>query len=516
MDSGIDAGDEAIGGYYNTIEGDVAPWYFEDMTGHGTSIAGIINYIAPEADLYSVKVLDGNNVTSLSKVVSGIYWCIDNDIDIINMSFGTAIKSEVLHKAVQDACDAGILMIAAAGNCAEKGVQYPAAFSEVMAVGAVDSKAEKTDQSAVGDDLEIVAPGQQIVCDGLFGTKVVMGGTSMAAPHVTGAAALILSKDKKRTAEYVRSLLGQSAKPLGERDKYGQGLLDVKYALKKYKKFSKAYDKMTESKRGSNSDNIIEINSSQVELTDVNYIEGTWADHKKLFEMATSGVTYSNLQQIKVGSIMPDQIKCIRGDVFPTLHGRNNYIANTIAVTRLAVKGEDNCRVESISSDSGEVSDAKAIISALKGLTASDWKQAGLSGKPSASNRKWYYYGVAIHIATDAVAHHSYMNIGGKWTHIVHKGYASGADDPSTVPERYTYAKHLAYRIVRAAMADHQASYTTFYPDDQNLRSQMLGVLAFKLYYLTEYAYRTNSAVLNDSSALALFNLYSYIGSSTK
>ena len=78
------------------------------MTGHGTAIAGIINDIAPNAEIYSVRIMDAENKATLSRVVEGIYWCIENDIDIINMSFGTAVKSAVLEKAIKDANDAKI------------------------------------------------------------------------------------------------------------------------------------------------------------------------------------------------------------------------------------------------------------------------------------------------------------------------------------------------------------------------------------------------------------------------
>lgn len=122
----------------------VVPMY-QDLTGHGTGIASIIcangeggiKGVNPNVDLYSVKVLDGENKTPLSRIIKGIYWCIDNDVNIINMSFGTSTYSDAMKKAVEDAYDAGILMVGASGNNADK-VKYPAAFKEVMAVAATD------------------------------------------------------------------------------------------------------------------------------------------------------------------------------------------------------------------------------------------------------------------------------------------------------------------------------------------------------------------------------------------
>ena len=65
------------------------PYYMNDMTGHGTAIADIIHRVCPEAQIYSVKVMDAQNRGRLSDIVAGIYWCIEQDVDIINMSFGT-------------------------------------------------------------------------------------------------------------------------------------------------------------------------------------------------------------------------------------------------------------------------------------------------------------------------------------------------------------------------------------------------------------------------------------------
>lgn len=98
---------------------------FADATGHGTALAGIIGAkdngegirgIYPNASLYSIQVLDENNQTTLSQVIAGIYQAMEWDCNILNMSFGTEVDSELLHQAVRDAYDSGMLLIAAAGN----------------------------------------------------------------------------------------------------------------------------------------------------------------------------------------------------------------------------------------------------------------------------------------------------------------------------------------------------------------------------------------------------------------
>lgn len=507
MDSGIDAGNVKVKGYRNFVQEDaLVPTYFEDLSGHGTSIAGVINDIAPESQIYSVKVMNSQNIASLSDVVMGIYWCIENDIDIINMSFGTNVKSEILQKAIRDASNAGILLIAAAGNNGNNGgVEYPAAFDEVMAVGAVDSLAQKTQESAVGEEIDLVAPGQQIVSEGLFGMDIVTGGTSMAVPHVAAVAAVIWSKDTKRTSEFVRCLLEQSANSFPDIEAYGEGLLDLEYALENYKVFSKVYKKENKKKR------VLPENIQLVEGTEVGFVEGRWSNHSELVNQAISGIYDGNaddLKKIKAGAILPDKSPRIHGGVMPQFHGGGNYIANTIAVTRLAVKG-NSCKVESISTKSAEVSGAKNVLQALKSLTVQDWSQIGVNQIPNDSDLKLYYYGIAIHIATDALAHHSYYWRDNAWKLITH---TNGADNPNTQPTtRYLYAKHIAYRIVRAYKAGHQASYKTFIPDDNNVLNSLRPPVAFKVANLKPYAYRVNNGTMSgDQEADSFLSSYSY------
>lgn len=202
-----------------------------DMVGHGTAVADIIHQICPQAELYSVRVLDKQNRGRLSDIVKGIYWCIEQHVDIINMSFGTARESEILKKAIQDAADCGIMIVGSAGNGGSgSDVEYPAAFDEVIAVGAVDTSAQKTEESTTGSEVELVAPGSQIMTKSMLGMTTVSSGTSMVAPHVTGAAALLMQQDGEKEAEEIRYILDVSSNPLGETDEYGYGIIDVKHA----------------------------------------------------------------------------------------------------------------------------------------------------------------------------------------------------------------------------------------------------------------------------------------------
>ena len=157
------------------------------------------------------------------------------EVDIINISFGTRTDSEAMHAAIQRAYAAGILIVAAAGNNGV--VEYPAAYEEVIAVGAINPTGERAEGSAVGDELELVAPGVQIVSTGAFGGLCVAGGTSLAAPHVTAVASILWQKDKTVSADFIRSLLAFTANQYGENYEYGYGLVDLEFALGQYDAF---------------------------------------------------------------------------------------------------------------------------------------------------------------------------------------------------------------------------------------------------------------------------------------
>ena len=148
LDSGVSWSDDIDVKYReNLIEEDagINPLY-EDYSQHGTGMAGVIcakdngkgvTGVNPNVDLYSVRALDNNIEAPLSRIIQGIYWGIDNHMDIINMSFGTNTNSPSLRTAIKTAYDNGIVLVSASGNDKEKGVQYPSAYPEVISVGKV-------------------------------------------------------------------------------------------------------------------------------------------------------------------------------------------------------------------------------------------------------------------------------------------------------------------------------------------------------------------------------------------
>jgi len=266
IDTGINYKHEDLIGRYkggwNFVANTANPF---DDNGHGTHCAGIIAAtdntdavvgVAPQANIYAVKVLDSTGSGSLTTVVAGIDWAIktrsdgieDNDIQVISMSLGSRTSVNSLSAVCDAAYAAGIIVVAASGNDYRSSVSYPANYPSVIAVGATDSADRRASFSNYGSKLELVAPGVNILSDyidtnpddTLNHDTWTMSGTSMACPHVAGVAALVLASPVDWTydtnnngvwdASEVRNKLDLTAKDLGTAGRdiyYGYGLVDA-------------------------------------------------------------------------------------------------------------------------------------------------------------------------------------------------------------------------------------------------------------------------------------------------
>lgn len=208
----------------------------EDPIGHGTHVAGIIGAedndigvkgVAPDASIYSVQVL------GMADIAKGIDWSIENDMDIINMSLGWEMEDEVVKYLVDRANEAGILVVAAAGNegnAAGTGdsVGYPAKYENVVSVGATDRYNKRTIFSSTGK-VDVAAPGFNVYSTFADPENpyMLMSGTSMSTPYVTGLLALYKEAYPTYTNSQLKALLYQNAKELGVTGKdslYGNGL----------------------------------------------------------------------------------------------------------------------------------------------------------------------------------------------------------------------------------------------------------------------------------------------------
>ena len=183
---------------YNVLNPRQSP---DDDKGHGTHvsaiIAGALNWkgvagMAPEATILPVKVLNSSGSGKVSEIIEGISWAVKNKADIINMSLGAPKFSEAQGKAVKAAHEAGVLVICAAGNDGGA-VNYPAAYPEALAVTALAFDNTLAQFSCKGPETDFIAPGVRIFSAAPGGSFMAANGTSQAAPHVSGMAALAVA-----------------------------------------------------------------------------------------------------------------------------------------------------------------------------------------------------------------------------------------------------------------------------------------------------------------------------------
>lgn len=216
----------------------------KDDFGHGTKVTGIlaakgnnrlgVSGVMWNAKVIPIKVLDRRGNTSVNRLVEGIRIATSMGAKVILMSVSHLYHSPELEKAVKEAEQKGVVLVAAAGNNASR-VTYPAAYPTVIAVGAVYEKNTPMYQSNNGSELNIMAPGWNLYTTAIGGKYTTFSGTSAAAPQVAAAAALVLGKYPNMTPREVRQLLYHTAYDLNQRgwdSKTGHGLLDVYKALR--------------------------------------------------------------------------------------------------------------------------------------------------------------------------------------------------------------------------------------------------------------------------------------------
>jgi len=244
LDTGIDSDHPDLqanlgsGKAYATCNGCNESW--DDDNDHGTHCAGIAGAddntegvvgVSTEATLHAVKVLDSQGSGSFSDIAAGVEYVANQGWDVASMSLGGSSGSSALQDAVQYAADQGVFIVAAAGNsgpCSDC-VGYPAAYSEVVAVSSTASDDSLSSFSSTGSQVELAAPGSDVRST-IPGGYDTFSGTSMACPHVAGAAGQLMAGGM--SASNVRSTLKSSAEDIGlGSNESGSGLLDVASAL---------------------------------------------------------------------------------------------------------------------------------------------------------------------------------------------------------------------------------------------------------------------------------------------
>jgi subtilisin family serine protease len=257
VDSGVQADHPDLVGRlvtgWDAVEGDATP---QDGAGHGTHVTGIVGAasgngigiegVAPGARLMPVRVLDANGSGSAATVAAGIDWARAHGADVINLSLGSdvplvgATGAGDMDAAIRRVLDAGIVVVAAAGNNSVPVCEQPAASAGLLCVGAVDRRGQHALYSSFGSGLGVVAPGGSAL--GTPGEDVLstyptsgyaeLAGTSQATPHMSGVAALLVACGL-REQDAVRRILATTSDlgPPGPDPAYGYGLVNARAAV---------------------------------------------------------------------------------------------------------------------------------------------------------------------------------------------------------------------------------------------------------------------------------------------
>jgi len=218
----------------------------QDKQGHGTHVAGTVAArrddrgvvgVAPRCRLLIAKVLGDDGSGTSDRVAAGVDWACDAGADVLSLSLGSPVPDEPLERAIQRAVEKGKFVVCAAGNAGRpNSVDYPAKWPTTVAVGAVDRNGQASRFSSRGPEVDICAPGQDVLSTYPGGGYAKLSGTSMAAPFVTGVVALLLSKHRSRggrtpvrtqhqLVEHLRRT-ATDAGPAGKDPSYGYGLIN--------------------------------------------------------------------------------------------------------------------------------------------------------------------------------------------------------------------------------------------------------------------------------------------------
>ena len=237
IDTGVDSSHEDIlvAGSWNFSDSTSA----EDVYGHGTHVAGTIAAqnnslgvvgVAPDAEIYSFKVLNDAGSGSWGSVAAGVDAAVSEGMDVINLSLGGQGNSRVLRSSITNAWNAGVTVVVAAGNDGRPVHGYSPAMYDgyVITVSAWSVATEQfAGWSNYGRTVDLAGPGVDI-CSTLPGDSYgIYSGTSMATPHVAGAAALYLESHPSETPAQVLAGLVAGAEALPVTSRHAEGLVQV-------------------------------------------------------------------------------------------------------------------------------------------------------------------------------------------------------------------------------------------------------------------------------------------------
>jgi subtilisin family serine protease len=223
LDSGVEAGHPMVGDVQQSvaisIEGDHVLVDDDDkegdLCGHGTACAGVIRSLAPDCELTSVRVLGAGFTGSGTVLLEGLRWAIDQSYDVINMSLSTTKQkfASLLHELADSAYFRRSMLVASAHNMPVE--SYPWRFSSVISVGSHEQEDPYAYYYNPTPPVEFFARGVDVEVAWTGGGRLVCTGNSFATPHITGIAALVLSKHPELTPFQLKSVLYLTASNVG-------------------------------------------------------------------------------------------------------------------------------------------------------------------------------------------------------------------------------------------------------------------------------------------------------------
>lgn len=199
---------------------------FDEFTGHGTHICGLVARIAPAATLLPIRVMDSDGTASVFDVADGLYYAIDHGATLINLSMGFPADAFFLNEAVNEVIANGIVLVAATGNHGQtSAIDFPAAYPGVVAVAAIDAASIRLDFSNVSPEVSIAAPGFDITSTTPNGEFAQASGTSFATPLVTGSLAVLMGGCVAMSASDAKTALFAASLDLSAQNPNHAGLL---------------------------------------------------------------------------------------------------------------------------------------------------------------------------------------------------------------------------------------------------------------------------------------------------
>ncbi len=162
--------------------------------GHGTMVMGVIHLVAPTAQLLPLKAFNASGNGSLSNILAAIYYAVQNNANVINMSFDLTTSSTELKNAINYANSKNVICVASSGNDGKQEMVYPAGLQNVMGVASTNNQDQRSSFSNYGNQIVwVAAPGEGVITTYPFATYAAGWGTSFSSPMVAGTASLIVN-----------------------------------------------------------------------------------------------------------------------------------------------------------------------------------------------------------------------------------------------------------------------------------------------------------------------------------